>query len=188
MTKLLNIAAGCFFAASVLVVSACTDSDTAGGAAEQATAQKIADRHTSVATRARRSGITVNYRFLQEFARVGEPLTIFIRFGSTTEKAPMEIYYRVDPISGVILGSDQPEKVLLKANERGVYPEQRVVVQPQQEGRFYLQVSVGLQASTGLQMRPLSIPIQVGARETQGIVVPMSTQVEQGVSLPARMD
>jgi len=183
MTRLLNIFTGCFFAASILVVTSCTDSDTTDGAI----AHQIAGQHRSAATRARRSGITIDYSFARDRARVGEPLTIVIRYGSTSEKAPMEVYYRIDPAHGITLGSGQPEKVLLKANEQGVYPEQRVVVQAQQEGRFYLQVSVGLQASKGLQMRPLSIPIQVGARE-EGSVIPMTVQAEQGISLPARMD
>ena len=187
MIRLLGMTAGCFFTAGVLMVSACTDSHTSGGAAKPTIVARTAERQRSAPTRARRSGITIHYRFMQEPARVGEPLFVYIRFGSTTEKAPMEVYYRIDSDGGMVLGSGQPEQLQLKADEEGAYPEQRVVVLPQQEGRFYLQVSVGLQLSTGLQMRPLSIPIQVGVRDIES-VAPVSRLGEQGISLPARMD
>ena len=180
---------------ATLALSGCLDKSDTHASNEAATNDETTstasfeDANTSRQEK-RRSAITIDYTLPETHASIGEALPITVRFGSTTEKGQFEIQYRSDSPQGLILDPSLDDTIYLAANSDGNYPPQTVIVWPQENGRFYLQISAGLRTQTDLMMRPYSVPIQVGPRAQQQPAQKSGTQqaTEQGISIPARMD
>lgn len=137
----------------------------------------------------RRSPITIGYQVL-DVAAVGEPLTITLYFDSKTVDGDFEIHYRSSAPQQLALAPSQPETMQFGPDADGNYAPQTVVLLPQENGRFYLQVSAGLQTQSGLVMRPYSIPVQVGPSSANNTKQKTNNpgDAEQGISIPARMN
>lgn len=181
-------------AISTLLLTACVDhsapsvSDTA--ATTQSTEPALSqDISTSGRTDKRRTPITIQYQ-MSDAAVVGEEVAVTLQFGSKSEEGVLEIHYRSSSPQSLAIDPAQPKTVLIEANTAGHYVPQTVILLPYENGRFYLQISAGLQTQKGLLMRPYSIPVQVGPSTIKKASHKAGAQddTEQGISIPARMD
>ncbi len=100
---------------------------------------------------------------------VGSPLTIILRVASSLGPRPVNISYRINDASAMMLAESQPASVRMEpaANE-GSFTQQVTVI-PQREGRLYLNVSASFDTEEGTMSTVMAIPIQVGTgtRELQ---------------------
>ena len=100
---------------------------------------------------------------------VGSPLTINLRVVSALGPRAVNITYRINDASAMVLAESQPASVRMEpaANE-GSFTQQVTVI-PQRDGRLYLNVSASFDTEDGTMSTVMAIPIQVGTgtRELQ---------------------
>jgi hypothetical protein len=114
------------------------------------------------------SPYTVNYRIIGT-PIVGSPVTVELQVESNQGTQPLNLEYRINDASSMVLGESQPATVRMEfaANESAF--TQQVTIIPQREGRFYLNVSASFETADGTMSTITAIPIQVGTgtRELQ---------------------
>jgi hypothetical protein len=100
---------------------------------------------------------------------VGSPVTVEIQVESSRGAQPLNLEYRINDASSMLLAESQPASVRMEfaANETAF--TQQVTIVPQREGRFYLNVSASFETADGTMSTVTAIPIQVGTgtRELQ---------------------
>jgi len=111
---------------------------------------------------------SISYRIVGT-AIVGSPLTIDLVIRSTFGPAPLDLAYRINDASALVLAESQPAKLRMEAAANDDQFKQQVTVIPQREGRFYLNVSASLESDDGTMSTVVAIPVQVGSgtREMQ---------------------
>ena len=114
------------------------------------------------------SPYSVSYRIIGT-PIVGSPVTVDLRVESNQGTQPLNLEYRINDATSMVLGESQPAAVLMEfaANETAF--TQQVTIVPQREGRFYLNVSASFETADGTMSTATAIPIQVGtgSRELQ---------------------
>jgi hypothetical protein len=114
------------------------------------------------------SPYTVSYRIIGT-PIVGSPVTVDLQVESNQGTQPLNLEYRINDASSMLLGESQPASVRMEfaANESSF--TQQVTIIPQREGRFYLNVSASFETADGTMSTVTAIPIQVGTgtRELQ---------------------
>jgi hypothetical protein len=100
---------------------------------------------------------------------VGVPVVVELRIESNQGSQPLNLDYRINDATAMMLGESQPARVRMElaANESDF--TQQVTIIPQREGRFYLNVSASFETVDGTMSTVTAIPIQVGTgtRELQ---------------------
>ena len=114
------------------------------------------------------SPYSVSYRIIGT-PIVGSPVTVDLRVESNQGTQPLNLEYRINDATSMVLGQSQPATVRMEfaANETAF--TQQVTIIPQREGRFYLNVSASFETVDGTMSTVTAIPIQVGvgSRELQ---------------------
>ena len=114
------------------------------------------------------SPYSVKYRIIGT-PIVGSPVTVDLQVESNQGTQPLNLEYRINDASSMVLGESQPASVRMEfaANESSF--TQQVTIIPQREGRFYLNVSASFETADGTMSTVTAIPIQVGTgtRELQ---------------------
>jgi len=107
------------------------------------------------------SPYSVSYRIIGT-PIVGSPVTVNLRVKSNQGTQPLNLEYRINDASSMLLGESQPATVRMEfaANETAF--TQQVTIVPQREGRFYLNVSASFETADGTMSTVTAIPIQVG--------------------------
>ena len=100
---------------------------------------------------------------------VGSPVTVDLRVESNRGAQPVNLDYRINDATSMILAESQPASVRMELAGDDAAFTQQVTVIPQREGRFYLNVSAYFETVDGTMSTVTAIPIQVGsgARELQ---------------------
>ena len=82
---------------------------------------------------------------------------------------PVNLDYRINDASSMVFADSQPASVRMEPAANESEFKQQVVVIPQREGRFYLNVSASFETENGTLSTITAIPIQVGTgtRELQ---------------------
>ena len=147
-------------------ISACQD-DRAS-TASPATAQSATD-NTSVAAQPVATSSTtspgkptapidISYEVIGN-AIVGSPVSINIVV--TSDRGPVTVQYSIVDRSALMFQTGQVQRRdVLEPSSRKV---QQLAVIPQREGRAYVNVSAEIPTADGLNIRSISIPIQVGS-------------------------
>ena len=114
------------------------------------------------------SPYSVSYRIIGT-PIVGSPVTVELQVESNQGTQPLNLEYRINDATSMLLGESQPAAVRMEfaANEASF--TQQVTLVPQREGRFYLNVSASFETADGTMSTVTAIPIQVGtgSRELQ---------------------
>ena len=107
------------------------------------------------------SPYSVSYRIIGT-PIVGSPVTVELQVESNQGTQPLNLEYRINDATSMVLGESQPATVRMEfaANESSF--TQQVTVIPQREGRFYLNVSASFETADGTMSTVTAIPIQVG--------------------------
>lgn len=107
------------------------------------------------------SPYSISYRIIGT-PIVGSPVTVELRVESNQGTQPLNLEYRINDATSMVLGESQPATVLMEfaANESSF--TQQVTIIPQREGRFYLNVSASFETADGTMSTVTAIPIQVG--------------------------
>jgi len=107
------------------------------------------------------SPYSVSYRIIGT-PIVGSPVTVELQVESNQGTQPLNLEYRINDASSMLLGESQPATVRMEfaANETAF--TQQVTIVPQREGRFYLNVSASFETADGTMSTVTAIPIQVG--------------------------
>jgi hypothetical protein len=100
---------------------------------------------------------------------VGSPVTVDLGVQSSRGPLPLNLEYRINDATSMVLAESQPASVRLEPAGDGATFTQQVTVIPQREGRFYLNVSAYFETVDGTMSTVTAIPIQVGtgSRELQ---------------------
>jgi len=100
---------------------------------------------------------------------VGSPVTVDLGVQSSRGPLPLNLEYRINDATSMVLAESQPASVRLEPVGDGAAFTQQVTVIPQREGRFYLNVSAYFETVDGTMSTVTAIPIQVGvgSRELQ---------------------
>ena len=100
---------------------------------------------------------------------VGSPVTVDLRVESSRGPQPLNLEYRINDATSMILAESQPASVRMEPAGNDAPFTQQVTVIPQREGRFYLNVSAYFETVDGTMSTVTAIPIQVGVgtRELQ---------------------
>ena len=100
---------------------------------------------------------------------VGSPVTVDLGVQSSRGPLPLNLEYRINDATSMVLAESQPASVRLEPVGDGAAFTQQVTVIPQREGRFYLNVSAYFETADGTMSTVTAIPIQVGvgSRELQ---------------------
>ncbi len=100
---------------------------------------------------------------------VGSPVTVALRVESSRGSQPLNLEYRINDATSMLLAESQPASVRMEAAGNDAPFTQQVTIIPQREGRFYLNVSAYFETVDGTMSTVTAIPIQVGAgtRELQ---------------------
>jgi len=100
---------------------------------------------------------------------VGSPVTVALRVESSRGSKPLNLEYRINDATSMVLAESQPASVRMEAAGNDTAFTQQVTVIPQREGRFYLNVSAYFETVDGTMSTVTAIPIQVGTgtRELQ---------------------
>jgi hypothetical protein len=108
------------------------------------------------------SPYSVSYRIIGS-PIVGSPVTVDLRVESNQGTQPLNLEYRINDATSMVLGESQPATVRMEfaANETAF--TQPVTIIPQREGRFYLNVSASFETVDGTMSTITAIPIQVGS-------------------------
>ncbi len=132
-----------------------------------ASAKPIVDKYVSTVVKPG-SPYSVSYRIIGT-PIVGSPVTVDLRVESNQGTQPLNLEYRINDATSMMLGESQPATVRMEfaANESAF--TQQVTIIPQREGRFYLNVSASFETADGTMSTVTAIPIQVGtgSRELQ---------------------
>ena len=114
------------------------------------------------------SPYSVNYRIIGT-PIVGSPVTVNLRVESNQGTQPLNLDYRINDATSMILAESQPASVRMEPAGDDAAFTQQVTVIPQREGRFYLNVSAYFETVDGTMSTVTAIPIQVGvgSRELQ---------------------
>ena len=100
---------------------------------------------------------------------VGSPVTVDLRVESNRGAQPLNLDYRINDATSMLLAESQPASVRMEPAGDDAAFTQQVTVIPQREGRFYLNVSAYFETVDGTMSTVTAIPIQVGvgSRELQ---------------------
>jgi len=100
---------------------------------------------------------------------VGSPVTVDLRVESNQGTQPLNLEYRINDATSMLLGESQPATVRMEFADNETAFTQQVTIVPQREGRFYLNVSASFETADGTMSTVTAIPIQVGtgSRELQ---------------------
>ena len=101
-----------------------------------ASAKPIVDKYVSTVVKPG-SPYSVSYRIIGT-PIVGSPVTVDLRVESNQGTQPLNLEYRINDATSMMLGESQPATVRMEfaANESAF--TQQVTIIPQREGRFYL--------------------------------------------------
>jgi hypothetical protein len=114
------------------------------------------------------SPYSVSYRIIGT-PIVGSPVTVNLRVESNQGTQPLNLEYRINDATSMVLGESQPATVRMEFATNETAFTQQVTIIPQREGRFYLNVSAYFETADGTMSTVTAIPIQVGvgSRELQ---------------------
>jgi len=100
---------------------------------------------------------------------VGVPVTVDLSIESLRGSRPVNLDYRLGDSAALLLGDSQPASVSLEPAANETVFRQQVIVVPQREGRFYLNVAASFDTEDGTMSTITAIPVQVGSgsRELQ---------------------
>ncbi len=100
---------------------------------------------------------------------VGSPVTVGLTVESSRGSQPLNLEYRINDATSMLLAESQPASVRMEAAGDDAPFTQQVTIIPQREGRFYLNVSAYFETVDGTMSTVTAIPIQVGvgSRELQ---------------------
>lgn len=100
---------------------------------------------------------------------VGSPVTVDLRVASLLGSRPVQLEFRINDASSMMLAESQPASVRLEPAANETAFRQQVTVIPQRDGRLYLNVSASYETEDGTASTVTAIPIQVGTgtRELQ---------------------
>jgi len=114
------------------------------------------------------SPYSVSYRIIGT-PIVGSPVTVDLRVESNQGTQPLNLEYRINDATSMLLGESQPATVRMEFADNETAFTQQVTIVPQREGRFYLNVSASFETADGTMSTVTAIPIQVGtgSRELQ---------------------
>ena len=100
---------------------------------------------------------------------VGSPVTLDLQIGSSRGSQPVNLVYRINDATSMMLADSQPASVRMEPAANETDFRQQVTIIPQREGRFYLNVSASIETESGTISTVTAIPIQVGTgtRELQ---------------------
>ena len=100
---------------------------------------------------------------------VGSPVTVDLRVASLLGSRPVQLEFRINDASSMMLAESQPASVRLEPAANETAFRQQVTVIPQRDGRLYLNVSASYETEDGTASTVTAIPIQVGSgtRELQ---------------------
>lgn len=100
---------------------------------------------------------------------VGSPVIVDLRVTSALGPRPVNLNYRINDASSMLLAESQPASVRMEPAAHDESFHQQVTVIPQREGRLYLNVSASFDTKDGTVSTVMAIPIQVGTgtRELQ---------------------
>ena len=150
--------------AAVLVigVSACEnggDSNEVAPTAAENRAAAPAMQGTSTASPGKPTApIDISYEVIGN-AVVGTPVSINIVV--TSDRGPVSVRYSIVDNSALMFQSGQLERRKVLDPSSGSVQQLSVI--PQREGRVYVNVSAEIPTADGLNIRSMSIPIQVGS-------------------------
>jgi hypothetical protein len=169
MTRLNSFRNLAIAAVTSIGLFACGGEETSEMATSNADASVEAGADTFVSTAAKPgSPYTVSYRIIGT-PIVGSPVTVELQVESNQGTQPLNLEYRINDATSMVLGESQPAAVRMEfaANESAF--TQQVTIVPQREGRFYLNVSASFETADGTMSTVTAIPIQVGTgtRELQ---------------------
>lgn len=94
---------------------------------------------------------------------VGSPVTVNLRVASTLGSQPMQVSYRINDASALMLHEAQPSEIEVAPADNEEFVLQQVTVVPQREGRLYLNVGASVETAEGSMSSVMAIPIQVGS-------------------------
>jgi hypothetical protein len=102
--------------------------------------------------------IQISYEVIGN-AIVGVPVAINVVI--TADQGPVNVEFSITDGSALMFQSGQVERLEIVDPSSGSV--QQIAVIPQREGRVYLNVSAEIQATDGLNIRSMAIPINVGS-------------------------
>ncbi len=161
----------CLAAAASIVLAACSSGENG----EQAAAVETTDGIEQVARQKNSEGSGIPAKAGSPFSIsyeligtpiVGSPLTLNLTIASAFGPTPVEISYRVNDSTALMLHEAQPESLQAEMTMNETSIEDRVTVIPQREGRVYLNVEAGVETTEGRISTTMAIPIHVGAVDT----------------------
>ena len=161
----------CLAAAASIVLAACGRGENG----EQAAAVETTDGIEQVARQKNSEGSGIPAKAGSPFSIsyeligtpiVGSPLTLNLTIASAFGPTPVEIRYRVNDSTALMLHEAQPESLQAEMTLNETSIEDRVTVIPQREGRVYLNVEAGVETTEGRISTTMAIPIHVGAVDT----------------------
>ncbi|MCH8249165.1 MAG: hypothetical protein IH913_06125 [Proteobacteria bacterium] len=94
---------------------------------------------------------------------VGSPVTVDLRVASLLGSRPVQLEFRINDASSMMMAESQPASVRLEPAANETAFRQQVTVIPQREGRLYLNVSASFETEDGTMSTVTAIPIQVGS-------------------------
>lgn len=107
------------------------------------------------------SPYSVSYRIIGT-PIVGSPVTVELQVESNQGTQPLNLEYRINDATSMLLGESQPVAVRMEFADNETSFTQQVTIVPQREGRFYLNVSASFETADGTMSTVTAIPIQVG--------------------------
>lgn len=161
-----------FFALAALVLAACgnpsqndskTTADDEKKTAPQAPQKAESDFRTLPAKAS--APFRVDYRIIGT-PIVGSPLTVDLRVESNMGSVPVQLDYRIEDLSSMLLHEAQPKSIVASPAANESFVSERVTLIPQREGRLYFNVSASVETAEGSTSSVISIPIHVGAVST----------------------
>ena len=165
MTRLNSIRNLAIAAAASIGLFACGEEE----AVEVATSGADTGTDTFVSTVVKPgSPYSVSYRIIGTPV-VGSPVTVDLQVESNQGTQPLNLEYRINDATSMVLGESQPATVRMEFAADESACSQQVTIVPQREGRFYLNVSASFETAEGTMSTVTAIPIQVGTgtRELQ---------------------
>ncbi len=107
------------------------------------------------------SPYSISYRIVGT-PLVGSPVIVDLRVTSALGPRPVNLNYRINDASSMLLADSQPASVRIAPAANDANFRQQVTVVPQREGRLYLNVSASFETKGGTVSTVMAIPIQVG--------------------------
>jgi hypothetical protein len=156
------------FAASLMLVAVTACQDNSGSTESAPAITEVMEAAPVVATTSNTSPgkptapIDISYEVIGN-AIVGSPVMINIVI--TSDHGPVNVEYSIVDNSALMFQSGQIER--RKVSDPSSGSVQQLSVIPQREGRVYVNVSAEIPTVDGLNIRSMSIPIQVGSAPEQ---------------------